>query len=73
MTGPGKYDDIATTAREAAEAEGVILIVLNGNKGTGFSAQFASLGLVQSIPAVLRQVADQIESDESRPPKRKRW
>lgn len=37
--GPGKYDDIATYARVEADAEGVIVIVLNGHKGSGFSVQ----------------------------------
>jgi hypothetical protein len=71
MTGPGKYDEAATEARESTQAEGVILIVLNGNRGTGFSAQFVSLGMVQSIPEVLRQVADEIEADK--PPVTGKW
>jgi hypothetical protein len=65
MIGPGIYNQLATESREAAQAEGVILIVLNGNKGTGFSAQFESPGMVQDIPSLLRQVADQIEEDRS--------
>ncbi len=37
--GPGKYDDLCTYVREQANAEAVILIVLGGNKGSGFSCQ----------------------------------
>lgn len=38
-TGPGKYDDLCTVAREAAKAQAVVLIVLNGKHGSGFSVQ----------------------------------
>ncbi len=37
--GPGKYDDLATYVREKAEAKGVLILVLDGNRGSGFSAQ----------------------------------
>ena len=57
---PGKYDHLCTQAREQSEAEGCLLIVLNGNKGSGFSAQLPQEGL-KDIPQQLRQVADQIE------------
>lgn len=56
MFGPGKYDDICTQAREDAEAEGVILMVLDGTKGSGFSCQ-------SSAQHLLRYMADEIERD----------
>ncbi len=37
--GPGKYDDMATHVRENTDAAAVVVIVLNGNKGNGFSVQ----------------------------------
>jgi hypothetical protein len=37
MTGPGKYDQVCTEALETAQAECVLLIILNGNRGSGFS------------------------------------
>lgn len=37
--GAGKYDYLCTYAREHSNAEGVALIVLNGDKGSGFSVQ----------------------------------
>ncbi len=37
--GPGKYDDLATYVRQQAEAKAVIIIVLGGKKGSGFSCQ----------------------------------
>ena len=55
--------NLATKAREAANAQGVILLVIDGDKGTGFSAQFHTLDLVNKIPETLRNIADQIEND----------
>lgn len=37
--GPGKYDRAATVARESTHAEALVLIVLNGELGSGFSVQ----------------------------------
>lgn len=59
--GPGKYDDLATAAREAAEAEGVILIVVGGIRGSGFAVQLEGADLVQRLPKILRHLADEIE------------
>lgn len=65
--GPGKYDAEATAAREATGAEGVLLIVINGRKGGGFSAQLSPT-LMLLVPSILRSVAEQIEqSHEGRP------
>ena len=60
--GPGAYDELATLVRERAKADGVMLVVINGEKGSGFSCQ---LPLVETlrIPAVLRSMADAIERD----------
>lgn len=66
MTGPGKYDEICTVAREAALAQCALLIILDGEHGHGFSAQFTDQSYVQKLPAILRQVADQIEHDAPR-------
>lgn len=62
--GPGKYDDLATTARDAARADGVVLLVINGKRGSGFSAQLP-VDLTFKLPAILRDLAKQI--DESGP------
>jgi hypothetical protein len=59
--GPGKYDDACTAARESTQAQGVLLVVLGGNKGNGFSAQFVGADMVGRVPELLRVVADQIE------------
>jgi len=64
MLGPGKYDDLCTKARQEAEAAGAILLLMDGNKGTGFSAQL-TLDHMFAIPGILRQMADQIEKDQA--------
>jgi hypothetical protein len=60
MNGPGKYDDLATVVRRDARAAGVLVIVFGGTKGDGFSAQLP-LDLLITVPAILRDVADQID------------
>jgi hypothetical protein len=60
--GPGKYDDLATYVREQTDAVGVIVIVIDGNAGSGFSCQ-ASREVTASLPLLLRRVADDIEAD----------
>jgi hypothetical protein len=58
--GPGKYDAEATHVREVTHARGVIMIVFDGDRGTGFSAQLDVTRLL-GIPHILRDIADQIE------------
>jgi hypothetical protein len=58
--GPGKYDDLATLVRERAQADAVIVIVVGGNKGAGFSCQ-GPADMTVRLPAALRFVADEIE------------
>jgi hypothetical protein len=59
--GPGKYDGVCSLAREATEGKAVVLIVLDGNRGSGFSVQAESLGITSSLSALLRVTADVIE------------
>lgn len=60
--GPGKYDDECTLVRAKLGAEGVILLVFEGKEGNGFSCQ-ASPNITFRLPAILREVARQIEKD----------
>lgn len=63
LNGPGKYDDLCTDARKAAQAAGgVVLIVLGGHRGDGFSAQLPTPNDLIRLPAILRRVADEIEA-----------
>jgi hypothetical protein len=64
--GPGKYDLVATMAREMTKARTVVLIALNGTHGNGFSVQTEQPGIFMKLPAMLRELADQIEADYKR-------
>jgi len=62
MVGPGKYDDLCTYVREQTKAQVVLVIILGGEKGDGFSCQGDSyaMGLV---PDLLDTVARGVRSD----------
>lgn len=60
--GPGKYDHLCAEVRGKAKAAGVILIVIEGEHGNGFSAQLPE-DLMFATPQALRQVADEMEKD----------
>lgn len=59
----GKYDDIATTARDAAGADLVAVLVIGGNKGSGFTVQTNSARLVSILPDALEGMAAQIREE----------
>ncbi len=61
--GPGKYDDICTAVLVSTRAQGAIVMVLGGVRGTGFSLASLDPNLAAKLPALLREVADQIEVD----------
>jgi hypothetical protein len=61
--GPGRYDDLCTMVREATDAEGVIIIVLGGDRGHGFSCQFTDPAMLASVPGTLETIADQVRKD----------
>lgn len=64
--GPGRYDDLTTYVREHAAAEAVLVIVLGGRHGSGFSVQALAEHAEQvqtRIPAILRDIAEKIEVD----------
>lgn len=66
MTGPGKYDDLCSYVTErtkiAERGGGVILIVINGDKGNGFDVQ-ADFGTMLTIPDLLERIAQEIRQD----------
>lgn len=66
--GPGKYDDVATYVRVATDAKAVVVIVIGGDKGSGFSIQ-AEVGFVDGpiLTKLLRDLADEIEFDIKKP------
>jgi len=62
--GPGKYDKICTKVRKKLKADGVILMVIGGVKGPGFSAQVPDK-FMDFAAETLRVVAAQIDSDKA--------
>jgi hypothetical protein len=62
MQGPGKYDAECKAVVNQTEADGAILIIFGGKRGSGM-ATIANAEALTSIPGVLRYVADMIEKD----------
>ena len=62
-----KYENVTNAAFLMTKAEAVVVIVLNGNDGTGYSIH-AESGLRELLPTILRKVAMQISTDNSRSP-----
>lgn len=61
--GGGKYDKEAQELLERLGADGVVLIVTGGKRGPGFEVQVTDLGLMRTLPMVLRGAAISIEID----------
>lgn len=64
--GAGKYDDMATFVRVTTKADAVIVGVIRGREGSGFSAQGRPNVDLSRIPHWLRQIADELERDAQR-------
>ena len=60
--GPGKYDDLCTRIREDAKAAGAIVIIVRGEKGSGFSVQ-SDLATLAVLPELLETMAAQMRKD----------
>lgn len=61
--GPGKYDDLCTHVRHQTQAKAVIVIVLGGNQGDGFSVQMEVPAVRSlSLAKLLRDMAEQLEA-----------
>jgi hypothetical protein len=57
--GPGKYDAECTMIRELTNARGVIVLVVGGDRGGGFSCQ-GDLDLQLRLPMILEDIARQM-------------
>ena len=68
MEGPGKYDLITTAVRLETEAEAVVLVILDGMLGHGFSVQTRP-GRRADLAKILRTVAEEIERDMGERPR----
>lgn len=64
MMGPGRYDDYCKYVLEKTDANGVLLVVVNGDKGHGMSLK-ASLELTLALPDILEQIAKDIRDQLS--------
>ena len=60
--GHGKYDDECTEVREKTKAGAILLIILGGEKGDGFSVQIP-VEMLGAVPSMLRYLADEIQKD----------
>lgn len=60
--GAGIYDEDCGNVREKNNASGVLLIVLGGDKGNGFSIQ-AEGNIIQNVPEMLESIAKELRSD----------
>lgn len=69
MIGPGKYDAECEVVRAETGAAAIVLCVLGGKSGNGFSVSIDGrqstnpIATLATIPAVLREMAQSIETD----------
>jgi hypothetical protein len=63
LNGPGKYDEACTVARAMTKGIGVVLIVIEGEHGNGFSVQTLEPDLLPVLPALLRVIANEMSRD----------
>lgn len=64
--GAGKYDRLATYCREQVDAVGAVVIIVEGDQGSGFSVQTVEPGLQTVLPTLLETMAAQIREDNKR-------
>lgn len=63
--GAGKYDAECQRIFFELEAETVVIAIINGPKGNGFSVNSVDPDAHKKLPAMLRSMADQIEASTS--------
>lgn len=63
--GPGKYDPEATGILLATQAECVLLLVVRGDRGSGFSVSCSNEAIMPFLPRMLRELADSCESADN--------
>lgn len=60
---PGRYRDLCDAVRDQTNADGVVVMVFQGDAGTGFSA-VGPPEFCEALPAALRHLADQLEAGD---------
>jgi hypothetical protein len=61
--GPGKYDDECKLAMMATNAVGVLMVVIEGDLGSGVSFKTKDPDLMRTLPAMLEVIAAQMRLD----------
>lgn len=59
LDGAGKYDDQCKLVRMSTKADSVLVMVFDGDRGTGFSVQ-ASAAVIALLPEILEDMATEI-------------
>jgi hypothetical protein len=59
LNGAGRYDDECKLVRMSTKADSVLVMVFDGERGTGFSVQ-ASAALLNVLPEILEDMAVEI-------------
>lgn len=67
-----KFDELCARVREEAKASAVLLIVVGGPQGSGYSVQSVEplqhgTGFATALPRLLREMADEMEGKNDRP------
>lgn len=63
MNGPGKYDNLCGFVLEGTQAVGVLLVVVEGNQGTGVSFKMLDPDLMRVMPTMLEKLAAEMRAD----------
>lgn len=66
MKGPGKYGAECAAALRDTDAVACILIVIEGDRGTGFAVQTKEPELLRVLPTMLEKMAADIRADAQR-------
>jgi len=65
MIGPGKYDSLAAFVKDYTQAEGVIIVVFNGNQGHGMSCKLTERLMMPAAVALNAAIVGIYEDYES--------
>lgn len=63
LNGPGKYDDECKAVKASTNAVGVLLMVVEGDRGNGVSFRTSEPELMRILPRMLEQIAQQMRLD----------
>lgn len=60
----GRYDSQSELLFKLLDAKAVLLMVIGGVKGTGFSVSVQDPELIKKLPQILRDMADMMEANK---------